>query len=224
MTAAALTHTCPVCGAEESLDALMARMVDDDEVRRLISAVLTCSLQLGSLTLRYLRLHKPPKHRLRLEKVRALLGELLPDMQRLAITRKGRDWAVPLAVWKDGFEAVFTAAQAGSLTLPLEGNGYLYEVLLRQADRTEGAAERDTEAQRRSRAHEGEASSAGELLAKLPAWKGAPLPEPAAPRILTTPPPGYDRPSPFAQRVAAENAARKAALQGGQVEQEGGAA
>ena len=71
MTAAQLLHTCPVCGAEESLESLMARMVDDDQVRRLISDVLTCSLQLGSLTLRYLRLHKPPKHRLRLEMTQA---------------------------------------------------------------------------------------------------------------------------------------------------------
>lgn len=210
MSAAHLTHTCPVCGAEESLDALMARMVDDDQVRRLISDVLTCSLQLGSLTLRYLRLHKPPKHRLRLEKVRALLGELLPDMRRLAINRKGRDWPLTLDAWKAGFEAVFDAADKGSLTLPLEGNAYLYEVLLRQADRSEGAAERDTEAQRRSRAHEGGAKGVGELL------------NPAAPATVvmpvaaTTPPPGYDKPSPLALRIRAENEARKRALEGGE--------
>lgn len=207
MSAANLMHTCPVCGAEESLDALMARMVDDDQVRRLIADVLTCSLQLGSLTLRYLRLHKPAKHRLRLEKVRALLAELVPDMQRHLINRKGRDWAVPLDAWKAGFEAVFDAADKGSLTLPLEGNAYLYEVLLRQADRVEGADERDTEAARRSRAHQAGPTALGALL---PTWKGAAAPEPALPRIATEPPPGYDRPSLLAQRIQAQNAARKA--------------
>lgn len=212
MTAALLTHTCPVCGAEESLDALVARMVDDDQVRRLISDVLACSLQLGSLTLRYLRLHKPPKHRLRLEKVRALLGELLPDMRRLAITRKGRDWAVPLDAWKGGFEAVFASAEAGSLTLPLEGNAYLYEVLLRQADRTEGAAERDTEAQRRSRSHEAGPQAAADIFKRLGDAHEAALPKPA--RVLTTPPPGYDKPSSLALRIQAENAARKAQIDG----------
>lgn len=214
MSIAHLTHVCPVCGAEESLDSLMARMVDDDQVRRLIADVLTCSLQLGSLTLRYLRLHKPTKHRLRLEKVRALLGELVPDMQRHAINRKGRDWAVPLDAWKAGFEAVFDAADKGSLTLPLEGNGYLYETLLRQADRVEANAERETEADRRSRAHQAGPAALGTLL---PAWKGAPLADPAPPRIATEPPPGYDKPSLLAQRIQAQNAARKA-------EQEGGAA
>lgn len=208
MTVAQLTHTCPVCGAEESLDSLMARMVDDDEVRRLISQVLNCSLQLGSQTLRYLRLHKPAKHRLRMEKVRALLGELLPDMQRHAVTRKGRDWAVPLDAWKAGFEAVFDAAGKGSLTLPLEGNAYLYEVLLRQADRVEGAAEREAEAGRRSRTHEAGATSVGEVLAAATA--------PAAPPVIVTGP--SSGPSAYALKVQAENEARRRARE------EGGAA
>lgn len=215
MSIAHLTHVCPVCGAEESLDSLMARMVDDDQVRRLIADVLTCSLQLGSLTLRYLRLHKPTKHRLRLEKVRALLVELVPDMQRKMINRKGRDWTVTLDAWKAGFEAVFDAAEKGSLTLPLEGNAYLYEVLLRLADRVEARDERDTEASRRSRTHQAGPQGMGDLLTELPRLNMPVMPEPEPPRVLTTPPPGYERPSLLAQRIQAENAARKAALEGG---------
>lgn len=211
MTVAHLTHTCPVCGTEQGLDAVVAGLADDELVRRLIADVVTCSLQLGSLALRYLRLHKPPKHRLRLEKVRALLAELLPDMQRHAIHRKGRDWAVPLDAWKAGFEAVFSAAEQGSLTLPLEGNAYLYEVLLRQADRAEGAAERDTEAQRRGRAFEAGAKPLGELLGpQATPMAVVPL------QVATTPPPGYDKPSPMALRIQAQNAARKQAQEGGE--------
>lgn len=213
MSIAALTHTCPVCGAEQSLDAVVAGLVDDETTRRLIADVLTCSLALGSLTLRYLRLHKPPKHRLRLERVRLLLAELVPDMQRHAITRKGRDWAVPLDAWKAGLEDVFDQADKGSLTLPLEGNAYLYEVLLRRADRAEGAAERETEATRRSRAHEGGAKGVSQLLDGLASAHEAAAPKP--PVVLTTPPPGYDKPSATALRIRAENEARKRALEGG---------
>lgn len=205
MSVAHLTHTCPVCGAEESLDCLIGRMVDDDQVRRLIADVLTCSLQLGSLTLRYLRLHKPPKHRLRLERVRQLLGELVPDMQRHAIHRKGRVWPVPLEAWKAGFEDVFDQADKGTLTLPLEGNGYLYEVLLRRADRAEAKAETDTEAGRRSRTHQGGVTAVSEVLA------AASSAAPAAPVVATAPPAG---PSAYALKVRAENEARRKAREG----------
>ncbi len=213
MSIAHLTHTCPVCGAEQSLDVVVAGLVDDETTRRLVADVLTCSLQLGGLTLRYLRLHKPPKHRLRLERVRQLLAELVPDMQRRAINRKGRDWAVPLDAWKAGLEDVFDQADKGSLTLPLEGNAYLYEVLLRRADRTEGQAERDAEAQRRGRAYEGGAKGVGELLSQASRTDQATPPAP--PRVATTPPPGYDRPSPTARRIQAEIAARKGVQEGG---------
>ena len=55
-----LLNTCQVCGAEESLDAMLARMIDDGEVRRLIADVVTRSMVLGGHVVRYLRLHKPP--------------------------------------------------------------------------------------------------------------------------------------------------------------------
>jgi hypothetical protein len=55
MSIATLTNTCPSCGAEESLDAVILRMIDDDQVRRLIASVLTTSLPLGGLLVRYLR-------------------------------------------------------------------------------------------------------------------------------------------------------------------------
>lgn len=42
-----LLNTCQVCGAEESLDAMLARMIDDGEVRRLIADVVTRSMVLG---------------------------------------------------------------------------------------------------------------------------------------------------------------------------------
>lgn len=143
-----LTNTCPVCGAEESLDGLIVRMIDDDEVRRLIAAVLTHSFSLGGMVVRYLRLHKPAKQRLRMDKLAKLLAELVPDIQRTAIERNGRTWAVGPDAWRAAFDAVFDAQAKGTLTLPLEGNGYLYSVLMRIADRHEALQERQTEADR----------------------------------------------------------------------------
>lgn len=151
MSIATLTNTCPSCGAEESLDAVILRMIDDDQVRRLIASVLTTSLPLGGLLVRYLRLHKPLKQKLRMDKCAKLLAELVPDIQRTAIERNGRLWLVSGDSWKAAFQAVFDAQAKGTLTLPLEGNGYLYATLMRMADKTEGQQERQTEADRAHR-------------------------------------------------------------------------
>jgi hypothetical protein len=78
VSAAHLTHTCAVCGAEESLDSLLLRMLDDDQVRRLITDVVCKSLPVGSLVVRYLRLHKPAKHKLRMERVASVLDAAGP--------------------------------------------------------------------------------------------------------------------------------------------------
>lgn len=203
MTLAHLLNTCPACGAEESLDALVMRMIDDDQVRRLIADVLTVSLALGSLTLRYLRLHKPAKQRMRLERVHAVLGELLPDMQRHAITHKGRDWAVSTETWKLGLQAVFEAAAKNTLTLPLTGNAYLYETLMRLVDKAEGAAERDAQA----KVKQGVRSYADAPgPAATTAAVAVPPPRPLPVALVAPPPP----PSRYAQQVAAQNAARQA--------------
>jgi hypothetical protein len=50
-----MMNACPVCGAEESLDALLVRMIEDDQVHRLIADVVTTSFPLGGPVVRYLR-------------------------------------------------------------------------------------------------------------------------------------------------------------------------
>ena len=149
MSAADLTHTCVVCGAEETLDALLMRMIDDDEARRLLADVVMMSLPLGGQVVQYLRLHKPAKHVLSLVKVRRLLAELVPDLRRGAIQARGREWPVSAQTWQAAFAELLRARDRGLLELPLQGNGYLYAVLVRLADRAEGEAERATEAERR---------------------------------------------------------------------------
>lgn len=147
----AFTNTCTVCGAEESLDALLLRMIDDDTVRRLIADVITTSLPLGGMVVRYLRLHKPDKQKLRMSIVAKLLAELVPDMQRATIERAGRSWKVDNDGWRAALQAVFDAHEKKTLVLPLQGNGYLYQVLMRLADKSEALAEKQVDASRRSR-------------------------------------------------------------------------
>lgn len=142
-------NVCPSCGAEESLDALILRMIDDDTARRLIHDTLKLSLPLGAQLMRYIRLHKPPKQRLRMSRLQELLTELVTDMQRSVIERHGRAWAVSIDDWRGGFDAVFQAVEKGTLQLPLQGNGYLYQVLTRKADQAEGAQESKRELERR---------------------------------------------------------------------------
>lgn len=151
MSTAILMNTCTVCGAEESLDGLLLRMIDDDEVRRLIADVVTASLPLGGLVVRYLRLHKPPKQKLRMSAVAKVLAELVPDMRRGQIERGGRIWHVGHDSWRAAIQAVFDAHDKGTLSVPLPSNAYLYQVLMRMADKTEAIAEQQVDETRRSR-------------------------------------------------------------------------
>lgn len=177
-------NTCPSCGAEESLDVMFQRVIDDDVARRAIHDVVIKSLPLGVLLIRYIGLHKPPKQRLRMVRLRELLVELVGDMQRNVIERHGRTWAVSLDDWRGAFEAVFAAVDKGSLQLPLQGNGYLYQVLSRKSDQVEAALETQRECDRRTaaRAHSSAApTSVDELLSAAPVATSTAALRPAAP-------------------------------------------
>ena len=158
MSAADLAHTCAVCGAEESLDALLVRMIDDDETRRLLADVVTWSLPLGGQVVQYLRLHKPAKHRLSMTKARAVLAELVPAVTG-SFTRKGREWQLGRDGWDAAFAAVFRQAESGALQLPLSGNAYLFEVAMQLADKAEAAAEKQHEHSLRSREYRSDAAT-----------------------------------------------------------------
>lgn len=211
MSTAELTNTCGVCGAEESLDSLLLRMIDDDEVRRLIADVLTASLPLGGMVVRYLRLHKPPKQKLRMSVVGKLLAELVPDFQRHSIERAGRIWAVNGDSWKAALQAVFDAHDKGTLSVPLQGNGYLYQVLMRLADKGEAAQEKQVDASRRSRPNQAGAATIGDVLERaeaLAADMQATVAAMGTGAIQPGPPPGPKRESPLVRQMKADLAAK----------------
>lgn len=141
--------TCPSCHAEASLEVLVGREAD----ARAVSAFLARQVLLGDVLIRYVALFRPAKRRLGLARMVALLEELMPDIERGAIARKGRDWLATPELWRAAIEQVLANRDKGTLSLPLSGHGYLYEVLQGMADKAEAQAERATEGERRGRAH-----------------------------------------------------------------------
>lgn len=157
---------CPVCGTELGLDHLFVDADNRAAVARLIEA----ALPIGARLLQYARLFTPPKTRLTQRKQVRVLLQLLPDLERGAITHRGRDWAAPLAAWAQAIDLMLASRDASRLELPLRGHGYLYAILMGMADKTEAAAEAQAEADRRDHAKRatvqvnGQAMSIGGLL------------------------------------------------------------
>ncbi len=141
--------TCPSCHAEASLEVLVGREAD----ARAVAAFLARHVQLGDVLVQYVALFRPAKRRLGLARMVALIEELMPDIERGAIARKGRDWPAPVQAWRIAIGQVLLNRDKGTLSLPLTGHGYLYEVLQGVADKAEAQAERATEGERRGRAH-----------------------------------------------------------------------
>lgn len=137
---------CPVCGAELDLAVLFSHEHDQRALARLAAL----SIPLGARVLQYLSLFTPPKQRLTAAKKIKLILQLLPDLERQAITHKGRDWPAPLAAWAQAIDQMLAARDAQRLELPMKGHGYLYAVLAGMADKHEAQAEQQREQELRT--------------------------------------------------------------------------
>lgn len=116
---------CPCCGAENSLDALIAH----EGARQVVWAAAQVGGEVGKLAVQYIALFRPAKTALTFERMAKLLGELLPDMERGAICRNAMEYPAPPEAWVYGFRELLARRNAGSLKLPLKSHGYLYEVI-----------------------------------------------------------------------------------------------
>ena len=116
---------CPCCGAENSLDALIAH----EGARQVVWASAQVGGEVGKLAVQYIALFRPAKTALTFERMAKLLGELLPDMERGAISRNGLEYPAPPEAWLYGFRELLSRRNTGSLKLPLKSHGYLYEVI-----------------------------------------------------------------------------------------------
>ena len=171
--------SCPACGSELDLAVLFSHEHDQRALARLAAI----SIPLGARVLQYLALFTPPKQRLTAAKKIKLILQLLPDLERQAITHKGRDWPAPLNAWAQAIDQMLAARDAQRLELPMKGHGYLYAVLAGMADKHEAAAEQQREQELRTGPRaatvNGPASVAD--LVQAPAPAAAPRPAPAAP-------------------------------------------
>lgn len=144
--------TCPCCGAQNSLEALL----NDAQARNAVAAALNLP-NLGDRILRYLGLFRPRNRGLAWDRVTRLLEDLLADISAAEIQRDGRTWPAPLDAWKIAFDDLLD--RRDKLDLPLSGHGYLYEIIAAQARRHENRrAERQEVADEQAKARQGERS------------------------------------------------------------------
>lgn len=136
---------CPACGAEFDMATLFASEADQQAFDRLLTTI----MPIGRQVLLYIGLFTPPKQRLTAAKKFKLLYQLAPDLERRAITFKGRDWAAPLPAWALAIDQMLASRAAGRLELPMKGHGYLYAMLAGMADKAEASAEQQRETERR---------------------------------------------------------------------------
>ena len=137
---------CPCCSARIPLDAAVA-----DEAARTALARALAHGPLGRRVVGYLGLFRTPKGALQWGRVARLLGELLDAVEAGTVRRRGRDWAVPVELWRAALEVVLARRDEGRLDLPLRDHAYLFEVVTGLADKAEAAAEREHEAALRQR-------------------------------------------------------------------------
>lgn len=192
--------TCPACSAECSLEALLGREVD----ARAAAGFIERNVVMGELMVRYIALFRPGKRRLGIARMVALIDELLPDLQRGAINRKGREWAAPREAWKAAFEVVLAKRDKGDLALPLTTHGLLYEVLVGAAEKAERRDEASHEEGRRHARPAGPVAAGPRNLADVAGALAAAedAAQPAGPAVVLMPPPG---PSKAALAIRAQN-------------------
>lgn len=146
--------TCPACGAEFTLDVLIAH----EGARAALAEAMGLNLSLGKRLVQYLSLFRPAKRQLTMDRVASILKEISPSIRAARIARNGRDWVIPQESWAWALEEI--VAKKDKLTLPLKSHGYLFEMLIAAADKLEGRAEAASESQRRGATPVGAVSSA----------------------------------------------------------------
>lgn len=143
--------TCPSCHAGFTLDVLFSH----EAARRAFARLAQIGLPFGALTLQYLALFRPESRALSIDKLVRLVEQLLPDIQRGAITHRGRDWEAGVETWRAAIDVLLAKRAANKLRLPLTSHALLYEVMSGMAELVEAAAERDVEESRRRHRHAG---------------------------------------------------------------------
>jgi hypothetical protein len=156
--------SCPTCGAEMSLDVLLAH----EGARDAVLSALRLPAPIGKQLIQYVSMFRPAKRQLSWARLGVLLADLLPPITDAQVERRGRAWPAPLEYWKAGLEHMVQLRDDGKLQLPLKSHGYLFEVIAGMSEKAEAKAETKHEAHR-----------AGVGSGQSPSFRAAELPEPA---------------------------------------------
>ncbi len=116
---------CPCCGAENSLDALIAH----EQARQSLWTLANIGGPMTQGLVQYLGLFRPSKSSLSQARMYSLMSELIPDIRAGEIRRNGQVHPAPVAAWTYAFNEVLASRDAGRLKTPLKSHGYLYEII-----------------------------------------------------------------------------------------------
>ena len=138
--------SCPSCGADLSLDVLVAH----DGARRAVAAALQLSAPLAHRVMHYIALFRPAQRQLTMDRVATLLDDLLPLVRDQRVERNGNRYDTTTADWTAALDQVLANRDAGLIRLPLKSHGYLLAILVEQREKIYRADETRREAERRS--------------------------------------------------------------------------
>ena len=164
--------SCPACGAEMTLDVLVAH----EGAREAVLVALQLPAPIGKLLVQYLGMFRPGKRQLSWERVGSVLGELRVPIEAAQIERHGRNWPAPLDYWKAALEHMVQLRDTGKLQLPLKSHGYLLEVIAGMSNKAEAKGEAQDHARRAGTSTVGGHASHRAFQRPEPA-PAAPMPE-----------------------------------------------
>lgn len=164
--------TCPCCGAMNSIESL----INDAKAREAVVAALAIP-NLGDRVLRYLGLFRPRQRALSWDRATRLLEELTAAITAGEIDRDGKTYPAPLDAWKAALDDLLD--RRDKLSLPLNGHGYLFEIIAGQARQAQNRqAQRQEIADEQAKAREGNRSGTMQPVSAVL----TPEPEPARQR------------------------------------------
>ncbi len=120
---------CPSCGSKFDL----CHALTDADARVALGAALELPPSLAKLVVPYMALHAPQGKAMAWSKLARLLREITQLVTSGEVTRKKITYVAPLELWREGIEEMFSARDTGSLILPIDGHGYLAEIVWRKA-------------------------------------------------------------------------------------------
>lgn len=136
----AIVGTCPTCGARAPLDTYLL----DANARRAFATLCERLSAYPDVIQRvpgYLSLHSAPGRAASWGKVSRLVVELSDLLTCGTVTRNGVRRHCPPALWAQAMDEAQDARAAGSLSIPLDGHGWLCQVAWAAAGRAEAQAE-----------------------------------------------------------------------------------